>query len=64
MLSEKLSGYVPGRFFAFWIDRRSGVSSVKDSNGRYREKLEGELELHSAEACLKGSGIEIEYFFV
>lgn len=38
------------------IDRRHGacVRPMKDTSGAYREKLEGELELLSAEACLKG----------
>lgn len=38
------------------IDRRKGatVSLVQKTEGRFREKLEAELELLSAEACLKG----------
>ena len=38
------------------IDRRKGatVSPVQKTEGRFREKLEAELELLSAEACLKG----------
>lgn len=38
------------------IDRRNGASvrPVRDTTGRYREKLETELELLSAEASLKG----------
>lgn len=38
------------------IDRRKGatVCPVQKTEGRFREKLEAELELLSAEACLKG----------
>lgn len=38
------------------IDRRHGaiVRPTKDGSRQYREKLESELELLSAEACLKG----------
>lgn len=38
------------------IDRRKGatVCSVQEEAGRFREKLASELELLSAEACLKG----------
>lgn len=38
------------------IDRRKGaiVRPVQKTEGRFREKLEAELELLSAEACLKG----------
>lgn len=38
------------------IDRRKGatVCPVKDNSGQFQEKLEAELELLSAEACLKG----------
>lgn len=38
------------------IDRRKGatVCPVKDNTGQFREKLASELELLSAEACLKG----------
>ncbi len=38
------------------IDRRNGatVRPVRDAAGQYREKLEAELELLSAEASLKG----------
>ena len=42
------------------IDRRKGatVCPVGCGNSDYREKLEKELELLSAEACLKGVGCE------
>ena len=38
------------------IDRRKGarILPVQQTEQRYREKLESELELLSAEACLKG----------
>jgi len=38
------------------IDRRQGatVCAVQQTDGAFREKLESELELLSAEACLKG----------
>lgn len=38
------------------IDRRKGatVCSVQQTDGRFREKLESELELLSAEASIKG----------
>lgn len=38
------------------IDRRKGatVCPVRQGEGAFREKLEAELELLSAEACLKG----------
>ena len=38
------------------IDRRKGatVRPVQKTESRFREKLEAELELLSAEACLKG----------
>jgi GntR family transcriptional regulator len=38
------------------IDRRKGatVCPMKDNTGQFREKLASELELLSAEACLKG----------
>ena len=38
------------------IDRRKGatVRPVQQTTGIFREKLESELELLSAEACLKG----------
>ena len=38
------------------IDRRKGatVRPVQKTEGRFREKLEAELEILSAEACIKG----------
>lgn len=49
----KLEGYIE-------IDRRKGatVCSIKDATMEFREKLEWELELLSAQACLKGYGKE------
>lgn len=45
----KLEGFIE-------IDRRKGatICPVKRQDGIFREKLEAELELLSAEACLKG----------
>lgn len=45
----KLEGYIE-------IDRRKGatVCAIKAATAEFREKLEGELELLSAQACLKG----------
>ena len=47
----KLEGYIE-------IDRRKGatVCAVKDETAIIQEKLEQELELLSAQACLKGYG--------
>ena len=47
----KTEGFIP-----ITIDRRRGatVSPVQQSDRRYREKLEAELELLSAEARMKG----------
>lgn len=49
----KLEGYIE-------IDRRKGatVCAVKAATSEFKEKLEGELELLSAQACLKGYGKE------
>ncbi len=45
----KLEGYIE-------IDRRKGatVCAVREATAEFKEKLEGELELLSAQACLKG----------
>ena len=49
----KMEGFVE-------IDRRKGatICPAWETAGRFREKLESELELLSAEACLKGMSQE------
>ena len=44
--------------FVIEIDRRKGatICPVRQEAGIFREKLAAELELLSAEACLKGMG--------